>query len=208
MFDSLYKYIKNRSQLQLSESDKSLITERFKPKKIRKRQYFLQEETVCTHVAFIVKGAMRMFSTDEKGNENIHSLGIENWWMVDHNSFQQGTPSAYNIEAIEDTEMLIITMDDMEYLIATVPALTATIHAMDVAHAAANQKRMHAAYNLSAIERYEELSKNNPDFIERFPQGMIASYLGISPATLSRLLGEFNRAIADRDNAAKSTELT
>jgi CRP-like cAMP-binding protein len=207
MFDSLYKYIKNRSQLQLSEQDKALITDRFKPKKIRKRQYFLQEENVCTHVAFIVKGAMRMFSTDGKGNENVHSLGIENWWMVDHISFQQGVPSAYNIEAIEDTEMLIITHTDMEFLISSVPAIAATIHAMDVAHAAANQKRMHAAYNLSAIERYEELLQNNRTFIDRFPQGMIASYLGISPATLSRLLSEFNKAISERDQSLNSPEL-
>src|SRR4051812_5518344 len=132
MFDSLYKYLKTRSQLTLSEQDKSLIKKMFTPKKIRKRQYFLQEGNVCTHVGFVVKGAMRMFSTDEKGNEHIQALGIENWWMVDHISFQQGTPSAYNIEAIEDVELLIITISDMEILIAEIPAVAATIHAMDV----------------------------------------------------------------------------
>ncbi|RWY47365.1 Crp/Fnr family transcriptional regulator [Mucilaginibacter gilvus] len=202
MYESLLKYIRNRSQLQISDQEKTLITQKFKFKKIRRKHYFLQEDNVCTHVAFISKGALSMFSTDEKGNENTHSLGVENWWMVDHISFQAGTPSTYNIKAIEDTEVLIITLDDMENLITSVPAIAATIHAMDVAHAAANQNRMHAAYNLSAKERYDELLRTNPAFIDRFPQGMIASYLGIAPATLSRLLTDFNKFLANRNKPA------
>src|SRR6185295_19932029 len=93
----------------LSENDVQLITKSFIPKKLRKRQYFLQAGEVCKYMAFIVKGAMRQYSVDDKGAEHIVRLSIEKWWVGDRESFTMLTPSPYNIDAWEDSDVLVIT---------------------------------------------------------------------------------------------------
>src|ERR1700753_3110284 len=96
-FDALFAYIEKKSGSRLSEEDSKLVAERFKLKKLRKKQYFLQEGDVAKYAAFIVKGAARMFSVDENGKEHILKFGVENWWLTDFDSFHNLTPSKYNI---------------------------------------------------------------------------------------------------------------
>src|SRR6478752_10388735 len=109
MHESLIAYIKNHSTTPLTETDIEVIEDVFVPKRIRKRQYFLQEGEVCKYAAFIVKGAMRQYSIDDKGVEHIVSLSIENWWAVDRESFTMLTPSIYYIDAWEETDALLVT---------------------------------------------------------------------------------------------------
>jgi len=187
MYDSLFLYIETKSSMLLNEGDRILLQSKFKPKKLRKRQYFLQEGDVCKYMGFIVKGSTRMFTVDEKGHEHILRFGLESWWVGDYESFHLLTPSRYHIEALEDTELLLVTYEQIQEMITSIPALDATIRAMDKQNVIANAKRMHAAISLTAEERYEELAKAYPIFLQRFPQNMIASYLGISPETLSRI---------------------
>jgi len=187
MFDALRNYINNYASSQISEEDFDLVKQAFKHKKIRKRQYFLQEGDVCKYTAFISKGAMRQYSVDENGNERIIRLGIENWWMGDFESFVMLTPSLYNIDAVEDSDILMVTNEQMQLLRAQVPAIEATIKVMDQNRAIAYEKRIRASISFSAEERYLELQKTYPALLQRFPQTMIASYLGISPETLSRI---------------------
>src|SRR6202048_1802445 len=113
MHESLIKYINSYTSTPLTDSEEELIKNIFVPKKIRKRQYFLQEGEVCKYTAFIVKGAMRQYSVDDKGIEHIVHLFIENWWASDRESFIMLTPSVYNIDAWEDTEALLITRADL-----------------------------------------------------------------------------------------------
>lgn len=187
MYDALRTYINEYSSTEISDEEFALVKEAFKPKKIRKRQYFLQEGDVCKYTGFITKGAMRQYSVDENGQERIIRLGIENWWMGDFESFVMLTPSIYHIDAVEDTELLIITNEQMQKLRAEVPGLDAMTRVMDQKRAIAYEKRIRVSISFTAEERYIDLQKTYPLLLQRFPQTMIASYLGISPETLSRI---------------------
>ena len=187
MHQALIKYFNSYVTTPLSGSEEELIKNTFVPKKIRKRQYFLQEGQVCKYSAFIVKGAMRQYSVDDKGVEHIVRLLIENWWAVDRESFVMLTPSVYNIDAWEDTEMLLLTKPDSLDLLNQIPVLTEWSRKLDERHAFASQKRLSASISFSAEKRYFDLAGTYPEFLQRFPQHLIASYLGITKESLSRI---------------------
>jgi CRP-like cAMP-binding protein len=187
MHDQLRKYIETVSETTLPEAEFELLKKAFTPKKLRKKQYFLQEGEVCRYMAFIIRGAMRQYSVDNKGVEHILRFGIENWWMGDRESLTMLTPSRYNIDALEESELLLVTNAQMQELILASPPVARTVRIMDERSQIASQKRIHASISYTAEERYLDLQKTNPVFLQRFPQNMIASYLGISPETLSRI---------------------
>ncbi|GGH12274.1 Crp/Fnr family transcriptional regulator [Sphingobacterium alkalisoli] len=187
MHERLITYINNHSKAPLTIEEEALITASFQPKKLRKKQYFLQEGDVCKHTSFIVKGAMRQYSVDDKGVEHIVHLYIENYWASDRESMIMLTPSKYNIDAWEDTELLIITRADMLDLMEKIPALVEMIRQMDERNAIANQRRLNSTISNTAEKRYEEFAEHHPQFIQRFPQHLIASFLGITKETLSRI---------------------
>ncbi len=186
MYESLITYIKSHSQTPLSENQADMIKSVFTPKKLRKKQYFLQAGEVCKYTAFIVKGAMRQYSVDEKGNEHVVRLYIENWWAGDRESFIKLTPSIYNIEAVEDCDVLITTAAEFNSVI-NIPSVGEMIRHMDENHAFALAKRVNASISLPAEQRYAELLKSYPEFLQRFPQHTIASYIGITAESLSRI---------------------
>jgi len=187
MHDKLTAYIEQYSALKLTNQEKALIVATFRPKKLRKKQYFLQEGDVCKYAGFIVKGAMRQYSVDEKGAEHIVQLLIENYWANDRESSAMLTASKYNIEACEDTELLILTRAEMLDLIEKIPAMAKMIYLMDERNSIANQRRVNSTISSTAEKRYEEFADNHPQFIQRFPQHTIASFLGITKETLSRI---------------------
>ena len=186
-FITLFDYIERKSSVKLSEDERQLIMTKLKPKKLRKRQYFLQEGDVCKYMGFIVKGATRMFAVDEKGHEHILHFGLEDWWVGDYESFYMLNPSNYYVEALEDTELILTTNEQLHEFARTIPAIAAMLESLNQGGTIANNKRMRAAISLTAEDRYEDLAKTYPHFLQRFPQNMIASYLGISPETLSRI---------------------
>jgi CRP-like cAMP-binding protein len=186
-FITLFDYIERKSSVKLSEDERNLIISKLKQKKLRKRQYFLQEGDVCKYMGFIVKGAMRMFAVDDKGHEHILHFGLEDWWVGDYESFYLLTPSRYFVEALEEVEMILVTNEQLQELERAIPAIAAMLNSLNRGATIANNKRMHAAISFTAEERYEDLARTYPHFIQRFPQNMIASYLGISPETLSRI---------------------
>ena len=187
MYDSLIKYFNSYTTTLLNESEIELIESVFQSKKFRKRQYFLQEGDVCKYTAFIVKGAMRQYTVDDKGEEHITRLSIENWWVNDRESLMKQIPSIYFIDAWEDTDTLLVTKAAFLELVVRVPALSEWMRNIDVNFAIASQRRLNAAISLSAEERYHDLQKNYPEFLQRFPQHIIASYLGITRESLSRI---------------------
>jgi CRP-like cAMP-binding protein len=187
MYQNLISYINQHAVTPLTAEEISLIEGAFQPKKLRKKQYFLQEGDVCKYAGFIVKGAMRQYSVDEKGVEHIVHLCIEYYWTSDRESAIMLTPSKYNIDAWEDTDLLIITRADMLYLLDKIPALVKMIRSMDERNAIANQRRLNSTISNTAEKRYEEFAENHPQFIQRFPQHHIASFLGITKETLSRI---------------------
>jgi CRP-like cAMP-binding protein len=187
MYDFLIKYFNSYSSTPLTGDEIDLIQSSFVPKKFRKKQYFLEEGDICKYTAFIIKGAMRQYRVDDKGEEHIIKLYIENWWANDRESFLKQAPSDYFIDAWEDTEALLATKAALIDLIDRIPALSECMRNIDANFAIASQRRINAAISLSAEERYHDLEETYPEFLQRFPQQIIASYLGINRETLSRI---------------------
>lgn len=187
MHENLIAYINKHNKLQLTSEEEILVVAAFQPKKLRKKHYFLQEGDVCKHKGFVVKGALRQYRVDNKGVEHVVHLFVENYWAGDRESLIMLTPSVYNIDAWEDCELLTITRADMLDLMEKIPALVEMIRLMDERNAIANQRRLSSTIGSTAEKRYEEFSTNHPQFIQRFPQHIIASYLGITKETLSRI---------------------
>jgi CRP-like cAMP-binding protein len=188
MHTPLINYIQQRSSTPMTEENLTLIREAFISKKLRKRQFLLQEGEVCKSIAFIVKGATRQYTVDEKGYERILNLSVEGWWTSDRESFQNNTPSIYNIDAWEETELLLLPKANGFYdRVNEIPAFTEMRIKLDDNNHVANQRRLQMSINNTADYRYEELIRSYPEFIRRFPQHVIASYLGITKETLSRI---------------------
>src|SRR4051812_22609504 len=187
MHEPLIKYVNSFATTPLTSDEVELIKNIFVYRKIRKKQYLLQSGEVCKYAAFIVKGAMRQYSVDEKGVEHIIRLSLENWWAVDRESYMMLTPSPYNIDAWEDTDALLITKADSLNRLKNITAFGEMFRKLDERHAFAAQKRLNAAISMTAEQRYANLVNTYPEFLQRFPQHLIASYLGITRETLSRV---------------------
>lgn len=186
MIEPLLKFIRDHSQSPVSGEEVALIEKSCVQKKLKKRQFLLQEGDVCRYLGFIVKGAIRQYTVDNKGNEQIIALSIENWWVGDRESFFKKTPSIYNIDAWEESDLLLLTPEHVERL-NTIPAFGEMRRMLDENYSIAAQKRMLGSLSHSAEKRYEDLQKNYPEFLQRFPQHILASYLGITKETLSRI---------------------
>lgn len=187
MHEALRKYINQHLSSEIGDGDFEWINDKFTQKHFRKNQYLLQEGEISKHAIFIVKGALRQYSVDQKGIEHIVHLCTENWWVGDRESFTKLTPSKYNIEAVEDSDVLLLNKENFQQLVNTAPFFVLVLNSMDYNHHIASQERINSAISLSAEERYVNLLKTNPALVQRFPQNMIASYLGVSPETISRI---------------------
>lgn len=171
----------------ITSEEQAQISKYLTPKKIRKKQYLLQEGDVCKSVAFIEKGAMRVYSVDESGSEHIIQFGVEGWTISDLYSFLTREPATYNIDAIEDSELVLINKSAHEELLLTMPKFE-TFTRLNITGAyLAMQKRLTSISSATVEERYASLISLYPNIVQRFPQHMIASYLGLTPETLSRI---------------------
>jgi CRP-like cAMP-binding protein len=187
MYEAFFDYLKKFSSDPLSEDEKTMLRQSFIPSKLRKKQYLLQAGNQSKHFAFIVKGSMRMYTVNDKGTEHIVRLGVEGWWMGDRESWVMATPSLYHIDALENTEVLLITNDNASELLKTSPAFCEMGRQLDERNNIANQRRLTSSISGTAEKRYEDFAACYPELMERFPQHIIASYLGITKDTLSRV---------------------
>jgi CRP-like cAMP-binding protein len=181
LIKSLSKYVS------LSEEESTTIESLFTTRKFRKRQYILQEGEITRYETFIVKGLTRTYEVDEKGQEHIVQFGLEEWWVGDLYSFLTETPSNYNIDCLEDTEVLQITKANLETLYDRVPKMERHFRIIIQNAFIASTKRVSATLAKSALERYDEFINRYPQIEQRVPNHQIASYLGITPQSLSRI---------------------
>lgn len=185
MYELFQKYLDEKTVFTDSESVR--IQSFAIIKKLRKRQYLLQEGDVWKYDAFITKGCLRTYSVDDKGNEHVNSFSIENWWTGDRESLLSGQPSRFNIEAVEDSELILFTHENFELLCREIPAFNNMINLILQRSFIAAQNRIQAALSFTAEEKYLNFVNKYPGFAGRIPQTMIASYLGMTPETLSRI---------------------
>jgi len=185
MLDVFKKYITDK--VVLSETEWSQIEAVCSLKKLRKHQFLLQEGDIWRTHAFICQGCLRRYGIDDNGIEHTIQFSIENWWAGDRESLMSGTPSKYNIDAIEDSTVVLIKNNEFETLCKLIPAFNDLINNILFKSLNASQERIHASISLSAEEKYLHFIKNSPDIAARIPRHMMASYLGITPETLSRI---------------------
>ncbi|WP_241265077.1 Crp/Fnr family transcriptional regulator [Algoriphagus aestuariicola] len=171
----------------LDSKEKQLVLELFKPRLYRRRQFVLQEGDVCNQFNFIVRGCLRMYKIDEKGNTHILQFASENWWLTNIGSFHDRTPSELEIDAIEDTVVLQINHENLLSLYINAPKFDRIFRVLIEKSFVSTQKRLLQTISSTAEERYNSFLASYSHLNNRLPQTQIASFLGISPEFLSRL---------------------
>ena len=185
MFNVFFTQVKEK--VTLSAEEAALIRAFFSPKKLRKKQYLLQEGDVCRYLVFVEKGLLRSYSVDEKGVDHMSQFAWEGWWMADTYSFLSGEVSGYNIDALEDAELLMITLAGFEDMLQQVPVMERYFRILFQNNIISKERRLISSISYSAEEKYNHLAASNPQIMQRIPQNLVASYLGITPETLSRI---------------------
>lgn len=185
MYEAYFQHFKKT--IQLSEAEEERIKGYLSVKRLRKRQYLLQDGDVCRHIAFIERGVLRLYRTEEDGTEHIVDFAVEGMFASDLYSFLTGQPSSYNIDAIEDSELVLISKAGRDELIEICPKYQRYMLQVLAEAYIRLQGRMDSVISMALPERYKYLLESCPEVMQRVPQHMIASYMGLTPATLSRL---------------------
>ena len=185
MFDTFRKYIEDK--IDITQQDFELIESVSSFKKLRKRQYLLQAGSVFRFHAFVCKGFLRNYYVDEKGQEHIMQFVPENYWTGDFESMNYGMPSKYDIDAIEESEILLLKNEDFEMIRKTIPSFNDFVNETLKKNALVLQERIYANITLSAEEKYSDFISKYHSISNRVPLHMIASYLGVSAETISRV---------------------
>jgi CRP-like cAMP-binding protein len=176
----------------LSDSDFEHFSSYFTLKKLRKRQYLLQQGDICRHLYYVNKGCLRSFEVDNADKEHILQFSVEDWWVGDMVSSLTQTPSQINIECLENCEILQIEQVALEKLYFEIPQLERFFRIITQNAYIAAQRRLLAVMSKPALERYLDFADRNPHIMQRVPNHLVASYLGITPESLSRLKKEYS----------------
>ena len=159
----------------------------FLPRAFPAGEFLQRAGEVATHAAFVVTGCLRSYVIDGKGKEHIVQFAPEDWWLGDAASAMSGTPSQYFIDAVEDSTLLLIDAPSHQRALERVPGFGVSMRIGLQRATAARDQRIVDSLSTSAEERYEEFLRKYPSIAHRVPQWMLASYLGVSPETLSRV---------------------
>ena len=173
--------------VELSEQDGLVLNKYFKPSYLKKKDILLKQGEACKSIYFVSSGCLRMYFVNEKALEQITQFALDNWWISDYFSFTDNNPSDYYIQSIEKSEVLAIEKADFECLLKELPKLERYFRIIMQKALAASQLRIKYLYELSKEELYIHFSTSFPEFVQRVPQYMIASYLGLTPEYVSEL---------------------
>lgn len=186
MIEVLHKYLTEK-KVGLREEQFSFWASRLIEKKILKNDFLQREGDVSRHVAFVIKGCLRLYTVDAKGKEHIMQFAPENWWISDIESATKHTPSLFFIDALEDSEVLLTDIASYNEVLNKIPSVAVFFQQLMQNRQAVTQKRIIFSMSASAEEQYLDFLKAYPSLAQRVPQHMIASYLGITPESLSRI---------------------
>jgi CRP-like cAMP-binding protein len=181
----LLDYFNNH--LPLNEEEKSLVEEVFKERRVKRRQFILQEGDISKLNTFVVEGCFRMYMVGENGKEHNLQFAIENWWIGDIGSFHSEEPTRLNIEAIENSVILQIKKQDQLRLFVEFPKFNRIFRVMTENALVSTQRRILQNISSTAEERYLDFVERYPYFFNRISSVQIASYLGVTPEFLSTI---------------------
>lgn len=185
MFETLRVYL--TAQAELTEDELVFIESQFVHRTFRKGEFLQRAGEVTTYGGFVARGCLRKYVIDAKGKEHIVGFAPENWWVGDFQSAMTKTPSLYFIDAIEPSDMLLSDLPAFEKILANVPEFAAQYQAGLQRSQAAKEDRIASSLRSSGEERYLAFLEKYPTLVLRVPQHMLASYLGMTPETLSRI---------------------
>lgn len=176
-----------KGTIELNDSDVELIISKLEIKHLKKKEYLLQPGETSKHMRFISKGSMRVYYLDEKSQEHTLQLGIENWWINDLYSYLSQKPSRMYIQALEDTLVIQISRTSLEELLKEVKELPNFFRLKMQSAYVALQERTIENLSMDSYEKYLNFISQFRNIEQRFPQYIIASYLGMAPEFLSYL---------------------
>jgi len=176
-----------RQYVELSEQEVEILERYVEPVELKRREFLVTEGQVCRCNYFVEKGCLRMFHINGKMVEQTTQFALETWWLSDYFSFSKQKPSGYSIQAIEKSLIVAIDYQRQDELFAEIPKLESYFRIMMQRALAASQLRVKLIYEFSKEEMYTHFVTSYPQFFQRVPQYMIASYLGLTPEYLSEL---------------------
>ncbi len=183
MFDQITQNLQRK--IPLSADETATFTALLKPRKLRRRQLLLEAGDTCDFLAFVDQGLLRSYMTDNQGIEHVMQFALEDFWIADLYSFLTRRPAQYTIEAVEESALLLLSYDNLEQLYGKAPVFERFFRLLiQNGYVAAQQRIMAAA---SAVEQYQDLIRRYPTLEQRVTQHQIASFLGITPESLSRI---------------------
>ena len=176
--------------IKLSSPEEDQLVALLKTKKLRRRQFLLREGDIQQHAVFVLEGCLRSYSIDKNGFEHILQFAPPGWWIGDMYSFIKKQPGTLYIDAVDNSEMLLLGKDDLEQLYADIPKLERFFRIIAENALAAYQHRLVDNLSLSAKERYANFCQLYPSLIECLPQKLVAAYIGVTPEFLSKMLNQ------------------
>lgn len=171
----------------ITDEEFALILDYFEVKNFRKKEILLEEGQICRQNYFVLKGLLRKFFINEKGIEQTTDFALETWWMTDNFSFERKAPADFSIQTVEKSEVLTISSDSQEKLLNDFPIMEKYFRIVYQRAFAANQRRVKYIFTYSKEDFYFSLLKQYPEFVQRVPQYLIASFLGFTPEYLSEI---------------------
>ncbi len=186
MFEILLAYFERGGSI-LTAEDISLLRSSVLEKKLKKGEFMQREGEVVKHGAFVAKGFLRSYVIDNKGKEHIIQFAPENWWISDKAGISKQALATFFIDAIEDSEIFLMDFDSHYTCLQKIPAYAASFQMGMQKRGAAKDKRIVQSLSATAEERYNDFMETYPSIVQRVPQHMLASFLGITPETLSRI---------------------
>ncbi|MDO6519121.1 Crp/Fnr family transcriptional regulator [Zobellia galactanivorans] len=171
----------------LNKEELHTFCEAFYPKSIAKKQYLLQQGDICKFEGYVTKGCFRVFTLDEQGKEHVLYFAIKDWWITDIDSFTNQKPSFLTIQALEDSEVLLIDHQDKARLYTEIPQVEQLFRVMTQKTLVALQRRMISNLSQTADARYLDFIEKYPQIAQKLTNLQLASYLGISHEFLSKI---------------------
>lgn len=184
-YKPLLDYIKKYTDL--TSEEEILLLSKINIRTYLKNQYIVQQGDVCKSINFIITGCTKTFYMNTEGQEHIVMFSIEDWWTSDLGSFITQKPADFNVQCIENTQLIQFSYDNLEELYREIPKFERLFRKIVERAFVASQKRIIRNFSLDAKERYKIFKTTYPKIDQRVPQYMIASYLGITKEFLSKI---------------------
>lgn len=185
----MHPLLKDYFRFHTNADDKVLerISPYFVEKTFKRNEYLLREGEVCKHNYFVITGCMRLFTTNKEGVENTRYIAFEAKFGTSFTSLITGLPAFENIQCLEKTTVLTIRKDDFYSLVDVEPSVNKIYRNILESAYITTQRRIYDLQGKDSLERVQWLLKNQPTILSRISNKVVASYLGITPHTLSRL---------------------